>query len=90
VIAQHHGFTVAFYGGVLTRGTGKDLDLFFIEQDQDICSIEKCLQEIAAIPEVLRYGALVDHSNEITCAIFMKNGEHIDAHFRGFGKPSHR
>jgi hypothetical protein len=87
-IANQAGFTVALYGGVLIRGTGNDLDLFFVEQDSDICSVEECLQGVVALPEILRYGAPNDLRNEICYTIWLKDGRHIDAHFRAFSRPT--
>ena len=49
-IAYKHGFAVALYGGVLERGSGNDLNLFFVEQDSEICNVAACLDEIAALP----------------------------------------
>lgn len=54
-IAEKHGFSVALYGSVLVRGESeKDLDLFFVEQDPDICDVNGCLNEISKLPEVKR------------------------------------
>jgi len=46
-IARTHGFSVALYGSVLERGESeKDLDLFFVKQEPDICNLQGCLDEI--------------------------------------------
>ena len=86
-IARKHGFAVALYGSVLEKGDGNDLDLFFVEEDPEICNVSAFLDEIAALPEVSHPLPLRDLTNEMTVVIFLRNGEHIDAHFRGFCKP---
>lgn len=82
-IAQRHGFSVALYGSVLDRGESKkDLDLFFIEQDPQICNIQGCLEEIRGLPEIHHYTSH-DLPNGTIAVIWLQDRtRYIDAQFR--------
>lgn len=82
-IAARHGFSVALYGSVLDRGTSeKDVDLFFIEQDQDICDVKGCLEEIARLPEFHHYTLHECPSGSIAVIWLQDRKRYIDAQFR--------
>jgi hypothetical protein len=82
-IAEEHGFSVALYGGVLASGqSANDLDLFFVLQ-KDECDVDGCLQKIRQLPEVTRIGAPVNLFGGPVVFIWLQNGDHIDAQFRG-------
>jgi hypothetical protein len=82
-ITQRHGFSVALYGSVLDRGESeKDLDLFFVEQDPEICDVQGCLDEIAKLPEVAHCGEEIPGVGGAISVIWLQDGRHIDAQFR--------
>jgi hypothetical protein len=83
-IAREHGFSVALYGSVLDRGRSeRDLDLFFIEQDPDICDVQGCLDEISKLPEVHHCGQALQCVGGALCPIWLQDRKHhIDAQFR--------
>jgi len=78
-IAKRHGFSLALYGSVLYRGESeKDLDLFFVEQEPDICDVERCLGEISTLSEIRH---ISPHGN--VCVIRLKDQRHVDVRFCG-------
>jgi hypothetical protein len=83
-IARRHGFSVALYGSVLDRGESEnDLDLFFIEQEPDICDAQGCIEEIAKLPEISHASELITGTGGHICVIWLSgSNEHIDAQFR--------
>lgn len=83
-IAQRHGFSVALYGSVLDRGgSEKDLDLFFIEQEPDICDVQGCLDEIAKLPEIAHCGDAIPGTGGFIGVIWLSDiKHHVDAQFR--------
>jgi hypothetical protein len=83
-IAEKHGFSVALYGGVLISGRSeKDLDLFFVLQDPEICNMQGCLDEIGRLPEVDHCGSAHEVPSGYCTVIWLRNGDYIDAQFRG-------
>ena len=81
-IARRNGFSAALYGSVVERGSSaKDLDVFFVEQDPD-CTIDGCLTEIAALPEIHHIGARHECTGGELCVMWLRDGRHIDAQFR--------
>ena len=85
-IAERHGFSVALYGSVLDEGqNGSDLDLFFVEQDPDICDVLGCLQEIATLPEIRNTGTPFRCTGGACAVMWLRDGNHIDAQFRSYG-----
>lgn len=87
-IARRHGFSVALYGSVLERGRSEnDLDLFFVEQDLDICDVQGCLDEIVGLPEVHHCGEALQCAGGALCPIWLQDRKHhIDAQFRLLNK----
>jgi hypothetical protein len=82
-IALRHGFSLALYGSVLDRGESeKDLDLFFIEQDPDICDVQGCLEEIVRLPEFHHYTQHECPSGPIAVIWLRDRVHYIDAQFR--------
>ena len=76
-IAKRHGFSVALYGSVLYRGESeKDLDLFFVEQETDICDVGRCLGEISTLSEIRHISR---HDN--VCVIRLKDKRRMDVQF---------
>jgi hypothetical protein len=69
---------------VLDKGESeKDLDLFFIEQEPDICNVQGCMDEIAQLPEIGHVGAPIDGTREPVYVIWLSGPErYIDAQFR--------
>ena len=87
-IAQRHGFSVALYGSVLDKGESeKDLDLFFVEQDPDICDVHGCLGEISNLPEVRNTGIAMQGTGGAFSVIRLHDRRIIDAQFRSYGDP---
>jgi hypothetical protein len=85
-IAQRHGFSVALYGSVLDIGESeKDLDIFFVEQDPDICNVQGCLDEISKLPEVRSVGTAHQGTGGAFNAIRLRDNRVIDAQFRSYG-----
>jgi len=86
-IARRRGFSVALYGSVLDRGKSeKDLDLFFLEQEPDICDVQGFLDEIAGLPEIDHCGTAHTSSDGVLCVIWLRDRIHrIDAQFRFLG-----
>ena len=84
LITRRHGFSVALYGSVLDQGESeKDLDLFFIEQESDICDVQGCIDEIAKLPEIEHIGAPIAGTGGPICVIWLSGlKHHIDAQFR--------
>ncbi len=80
-IAQQNGFSVALYGSVLEKGSGNDLDLFFVTQEDDIADVLRCVSQIGELPEVRTCGQ-VHKGRGAFSVIRLKNGEVIDAQFR--------
>ena len=68
-IARKHGFAVAIYGGVLEKGAGNDRDLFFVEQDPELCNVSECLDEIADLREISHHASTHDLGNEVIAVI---------------------
>jgi hypothetical protein len=86
-IAKRHGFSVALYGSVLDTGKSqKDLDLFFVEQDSDICDVQGCLNEIGTLPEIRSAGTAFQCGGGACAVIWTRNGTVIDAQFRSVGR----
>ena len=86
-IAQRHGFSVAFYGSVLDAGeSNKDLDLFFVEQDAEICDVHACLDEIGSLPEIRNTGNAFQCGGGACAVIRLSDGSVIDAQFRSTGR----
>ncbi len=85
-IAQRHGFSIALYGSVLDRGESeKDLDLFFVEQEPDICDVQGCLDEIATLREVRSAGIAMQCTGGAFSVIRLLDKRVIDAQFRSYG-----
>jgi hypothetical protein len=85
-IAQRHGFSVALYGSVLDSGNSeKDLDLFFVEQEPDICDVHACLNEIGTLPEIRNTGTAFQCGGGACAVIRLHDGTVIDAQFRSVG-----
>jgi len=82
-IALRHGFSVALYGSLLDRGESeKDLDLFFVEQDPEICHVQGCLDEIRELPEIHHYTTHDCPSETIAVIWLQDHKHHIDVQFR--------
>jgi len=85
-IAQRHGFSVALYGSVLDASeSNKDLDLFFVEQDAEICDVQSCLHEIGTLSEVRTTGNAFQCGGDACAVIWLRDGSVIDAQFRSTG-----
>lgn len=85
-IAQRHGFSVALYGSVLDKGESEnDLDIFFVEQDHDICNVQGCLDEISKLPEVRSVGTAYQGTGGAFNVIRLHDERVIDAQFRSYG-----
>ena len=80
-IAKRHGFSVALYGSVLEKGSGDDLDLFFVTQDDDICDVQGSVSEIGQLSGIRSCGE-IHWGRGAFCIIHLQNGERIDAQFR--------
>lgn len=76
-------FTDCSYGGVLDVGySEKDLDLLFVVQNPEICNVESCLHEIAALEKVVHRGSTHEVADGYCAVIRIQNGDHKDAEFR--------
>ena len=85
-IAERYGFSVALSGIVLDGGKSqKDLDLFFVEQDPEICDVHNCLHEIGELPEVRTTGIAFQCAGGAFAAISLHDGGVIAAQFRSTG-----
>jgi hypothetical protein len=83
---KRHGFSVSVYGSVLEKGESKkDLDIFFVEQDPDICNVQGCLDEISKLTEVRSVGTVYQGNGGAFGVIRLVDNRVIDAQFRSYG-----
>jgi hypothetical protein len=78
-VAKAHGFVLAFYGSVLTRGQGNDLDLYFVSSVEmtTVAHAKSCLDDIARTCEAKNYRPLTAGCT----SMWLKGGHRIDAQF---------
>jgi hypothetical protein len=84
-IAKRCGLCLALRGSVLLRGeSNNDLDLLFVVEEPDICSVHGCLKEIATLTEIHKVGDVHPvGEKEQNATIWLHDGRHIEARFLG-------